>query len=97
MRLPKRGAFFILAVFTLTGCLAPMTQRQAQGYAALSLRRYCVQTTPCAPARFVKAQRLKPGWLLDYESATAKYGVMVQDGGGTQVTVWAKDTGTATR
>ena len=91
MNRPVVGGILLLSVFALAGCLAPLTQRQAQGYAQLSLRRYCLETRPCAPARFVKAQHLKTGWLLDYESETAKYGIMVQESGNTRVTVWAKD------
>jgi len=64
-----------------------MTQREAQGYAQRSLRDYCNPGTPC---RFIKGQRLQPGWLLDYESDAAKYGVMVRENGAAQVSVWTK-------
>jgi hypothetical protein len=92
-----QGAVFILASLVLAGCMAPMSQREAQSYAALSLRRYCTGTTPCSDTRFVKAERLKPGWLLDYESGTAKYGVLVRDDGNTEVSVWDKGADTVTR
>jgi hypothetical protein len=95
LRRPATGAAFILTLFGLAGCLAPLTQREAQSYAQLSLRRYCSRTLPCHPARFVKAQHLPTGWLLDYESDTVKYGVMVRENGGTQVSVWDKKTGAA--
>ena len=68
-----------------------MSQREAQSYAQLSLRDYCGQTPRCLPARFIKAQHLAGGWLLDYESEKSKYGVMVHTNGATQVSVWAKD------
>lgn len=84
------GLVLILSLAALGGCLAPMTQRQAQAYAQLSLRRHCAETLPCHPARFVKAQHLPTGWLLDYESDNAKYGVMVHESGVAQVTVWDK-------
>ena len=74
-----------------------MTQREAQSYAQLSLRNYCAQSGPCLPARFVKAQHLAGGWLLDYESEKAKYGVMVHQNGFAQVSVWAKDAAPAAR
>ena len=91
MTLPKRGLVVILfAGAALTGCMSPMSQREAQSYAALSLRHYCADTMPCSSYRFVKAQRLKPGWLLDYRSGTAKYGVLVRDDGNTEVSVWDK-------
>jgi hypothetical protein len=91
MKLPVRGGLFLLSVSGLTGCVSPMTQREAQNWAQLSLRNYCVQSGPCLPAHFVKAQHLSGGWLLDYESDQAKYGVMVRESGNAQVSVWAKD------
>ena len=86
MKLPSWG-LFLLAVPTLTGCLAPMTQRQAQTYAQLSLRERCNAGAPC---RFVKAQHLKTGWLMDYDAGAAVYGVMVHESGATEITVWDK-------
>jgi len=86
MTRPATGGLLFL-VFILAGCLAPMTQREAQGFAQKSLREYCSGAAPC---HFVKAQKMAPGWLLDYESDAAKYGVMVRKNGGTQVSVWAK-------
>jgi hypothetical protein len=90
-------ALFLLSILALAGCASPMTQREAQGYAQLSLRRYCSETQPCLPSRFVKAQHLGNGWLLDYESERAKYGVMVHTNGATQVSVWAKDAASSPR
>ena len=91
MKLPACGGLLFLSLVALAGCVSPMSQREAQTYAQLSLRRYCAETQPCAPAHFVKAQHLAGGWLLDFESERAKYGVMVRANGGTQVSVWAKD------
>ena len=90
MRAASAGGLLLLSAFVLAGCVAPMTEREAQGYARLSLRRYCSQTLPCHPARFVHAQHMPTGWLLDYESDTVKYGVMVHENGGTEVSVWDK-------
>lgn len=89
------GGLCLLSVFVLAGCLAPMNQREAQSYAQLSLRRYCTETLPCHPARFVKAQHMATGWLLDYESDTVKYGVMVHENGATEVSVWDKSAAAA--
>jgi hypothetical protein len=88
VKLPFCGGLFLFSLFALAGCLAPMTQRQAQGYAQRALRGYCSAGAPC---RFVKAQHMQTGWLLDYESGTAKYGVLVQDDGGADVTLWSKE------
>jgi hypothetical protein len=97
MKRPALGGLFLLSIFALCGCASPMSQREATGYAQLSLRRYCIESGPCGPSRFVKAQRLPTGWLLDYESATAVYGVMVHQNGTSQVSVWAKDAAAAPR
>ncbi len=69
-----------------------MSQREAQGTAATSLRRWCAETTPapCAPYRIVKAQRLGKGWLIDFESLSTTYGVMVHDNSATEVSAWKK-------
>ena len=97
LRRPLAGGLCLLSVLALAGCLAPMGQREAQSYAQLSLRRYCRETLPCHPARFVHAQHMPTGWLLDYESDTVKYGVMVHENGATQVSVWDKGAATAAR
>ena len=68
-----------------------MTQREAQVTALLSLRDYCANTLPCAPFRVSRTQRLGDGWLVDFESASATYGVMVHRNGSTQVTNWQKN------
>jgi hypothetical protein len=81
----------VLFLFVLAGCAAPLSQREAQSYAATSLRRYCADTAPCAPYRVTQAQRLGDGWLVDFDSATTKYGVMVHNSGTAQVTAWKKD------
>ena len=67
-----------------------MGQREAQGYAANSIRRYCAET-PCGALKVVKAQRLGDGWMVDFETPTTTYGVMVHNDGNTQVTAWKKE------
>ncbi len=94
---PPIWGLLLFSLIALSGCASPMKQREAQTYAQLSLRDYCAQSGPCLPARFVKAQHLAGGWLLDYESEKAKYGVMVRESGNTQVSVWAKDATPAAR
>ena len=74
-----------------------MSQREAQAYAARSIRDYCAETTPCGALRVTRAQRLGEGWMVDFETATATYGVMVRRNGSTSVTAWKKNANTATR
>jgi hypothetical protein len=90
MNLAVRGGLAGFALLALGGCLAPMSQREAQGYGALSMRNYCAETLPCRSYRLVKAQHLGDGWMLDYESDRAKYGVMVHKNGVSEVSVWNK-------
>ncbi len=67
-----------------------MGQREAVTRANRSLTSFCAKTA-CGQARRVKAQQLKDQWLVDYESQTRLYTVMVDRGGNTQVSVWDKD------
>jgi hypothetical protein len=90
MKHPIAGGLFLLSIPLLTACAGPMSQREAQGTAAASLRRWCTQTTPCAPYRITRAQRLGDGWLIDFESTTTAYGVMVHDNSATEVSAWKK-------
>ena len=82
-----KGAFFI-AILCVTGCATPMTARQAQIRANGALNRYCEDSGPCGPRKFTQAQRLKQGWLVEFDSGPAKYGVFVHDNRQTDVSVW---------
>ena len=88
--LPLRGAA-LLSIITLAACAGPMSQREAQVTALYALRGYCADTVPCAPYRVGRTQRLGDGWLVDFESATSTYGVMVHRNGSTEVTNWQKN------
>ena len=68
-----------------------MSQREAQVTALRSLRSHCAESTRCTPYRVTRTQRLGDGWLVDFESATMTYGVMVHRNGNTQVTNWQKN------
>ena len=85
------GAALILSVLVLAGCAGPMSQREAQARAGRSLRDFCAGT-PCGPVHLVKAQKLKDRWLVDFETANGLYTVAVNQGGGTDVSVWDKNT-----
>lgn len=80
----------IFSCLLLGACAGAMSQREAQVTAAQSLRSYCAQTLPCTAYRVTRTQRLGDGWLVDFESAGATYGVMVHRNGTTQVTNWKK-------
>jgi hypothetical protein len=84
------GAIF-LSSLVLAGCASPMSQREAQTYAASSIRKYCAEATTCGALRVTRAQRLGDGWMVDFETPDTTYGVMVRNNGSTQVTAWKRD------
>ena len=67
-----------------------MGQREAVTRANRSLANFCRQT-PCDQPRLRQAQKLKDRWLVDYESQTRLYTVMVDNGGNSQVSLWDKN------
>ncbi len=81
------GAAFI-SLIMLSGCAGAISQREAQDYADRRLVRYCAAA--CSNFHFVKAQRVKGRWLLDYDPPRHKLMVAVDDGGNTKVSVWDK-------
>ena len=90
MSFPRTAGAILLSGLVLTACAGPMGQREAQVYAAASIRKYCAETSPCGALKVVKAQRLGEGWMVDFEDPNTTYGVMVHSNGGTQVTAWKK-------
>lgn len=81
----------LLCALAVTSCAAPMRQREAEQRANRSLNNFCRQA-PCGPAKLVKAQRLKNNrWLVDFETQSRLYTVMVDRGGNTEVSVWDKN------
>ena len=67
-----------------------MGQREAVTRANRSLSTFCAKEA-CGPTKLIKAQRMKDRWLVDYENGARFYGVMVDRGGNTQVSVWDKN------
>jgi hypothetical protein len=90
MTRPARGAIFLISFAILAGCTPVLTQRQALNYATARLNRFCTESGPCEPRQISGAQRLKQGWLIDFDAASARYGVMVHDNRVTEVSVWKK-------
>jgi hypothetical protein len=67
-----------------------MGQREAVTRANRSLASFCRQAA-CDQPKLRKAQKLKDRWLVDYESQTRLYTVMVDNGGNSQVSLWDKN------
>lgn len=94
MKLSQRGCRFTLFVtalaapLVLAACASPLTQPEAETIAARRVARFCGQT--CGTWRVTGAERLHGRWLVDFDTPSRKLGVLVDDGGSTQVTVWDK-------
>jgi len=74
----------------LSGCAAPMNQREAEVWALRGLGHFC-REHPCAQVRLMGAERVGTRWLVDYESAASRYTVAVDDGGNAEVSIWDKN------
>jgi hypothetical protein len=66
-----------------------MTQREAETRAGRSLRAFCASAS-CGSPRFLKTQKIRDRWLVDFETASGLYTVSVDRGGNTNVSIWDK-------
>ena len=90
LRGPTKGALIAILVATQTGCVAPMTTREAQGIAQQRLVKYC--NGRCGAVTLGHTQKIKSRWLVDFEAPRQKFTVIVENDGNTRVTVWDKAT-----
>ena len=88
MTVPPRGSLIAIAIFTLAGCVAPMTTREAQGIAQQRLVKYC--NGRCGAFTLARTQKIKDRWLVDFEAPQEKFTVIVENDGNSKVTVWSK-------
>jgi hypothetical protein len=72
----------------LAACVGPLTRSEAEGIAMRRMARFCAQA--CGAYHITGAQQMRDRWLVDFETPRHKLGVLVDDGGTTQVTVWDK-------
>ena len=87
MKLPVRGGAAVIAVL-LSGCVAPMTTREAQDIAHERVVKYCGGR--CGALTLARTQKIKSRWLVDFEAPRQKFTVIVEDDGNSRVTVWDK-------
>ncbi len=88
MKLPLRGGFIIAVVAALGGCIAPMTQREAQDIAHTRLTKYCRGN--CGDLKLAHTQKIKDRYLVDFEAPHQKFTVIVENDGNSKVTTWEK-------
>ena len=87
MKLSPRGGAAVIAVL-LSGCIAPMTTREAQDIAHERVVEYC--SSRCGTLTLAHTQKIKSRWLVDYEAPRQKFTVIVEDDGNSKLTVWNK-------
>ena len=88
MRSRFPGAFIAIAACGLSGCITPMTTREAQDIAHERLVKYC--NARCGALTLAHTQKIKSRWLVDFEAPRQKFTVIVDDDGNSKVTVWNK-------
>jgi len=88
MTLPIRGALIFIALATLSGCIAPVQQVEAQQIAQQRLDKYCHGR--CGALTLAHTQKIKDRWLVDFDGPRHKFTVTVEDNGNAKVQVWDK-------
>ncbi len=83
-----RGGIIIAASLAVMGCIAPMTEREAQRTANVRLTKYCNKR--CGALTMARTQQFKDRWLVDFEDPSHKFTVTVENDGNTKVTTWNK-------
>jgi hypothetical protein len=85
---PFRGLCILVIGMALSGCLAPMTAREARDIAHSRLDKYCQGR--CGTLAWNNTQKIRKRWLVDFEDQRQKFTVIVEGDGNSRVTVWQK-------
>ena len=92
MTTPFRGLSILILAAVLSGCIAPMSAREARDIAHTRLDKYC--RGRCGQLAWSNTQKLQKRWLVDFEGQKQKFTVIVEDDGNSRVTVWDKGVAT---
>ena len=88
MKSPLGGLCLITAAVALTGCISPMSTREAEDIAHARLDKYCAGR--CGAVTLAHTQKIKDRWLVDFEAPRQKFTVIVENDGNAKVTIWDK-------
>ena len=88
MSIFPRGILTAIAAVSLSGCIAPMSTREAQDIAHERLVKYCQGR--CGALTLSGTQKIKSRWLVDFDAPRQKFTVIVEDDGNSKVTIWNK-------
>ena len=85
---PLRGLYILVIGMALSGCIAPITAREARDIAHERLNKYCGGR--CGQLAWSNTQKVKKRWLVDFEGQHQKFTVIVENDGNSRVTAWDK-------
>jgi hypothetical protein len=85
---PLRGLYILVIGMALSGCIAPITAREARDIAHTRLDKYCGGR--CGQLSWSNTQKIKKRWLVDFEGQHQKFTVIVENDGNSRVTAWDK-------
>ena len=88
MTVPVRGLCILVIGMAASGCIAPMTAREARDIAHTRLDKYCQGR--CGNLAWNNTQKINKRWLVDFDGQREKFTVIVEDDGNSRVTVWEK-------
>jgi hypothetical protein len=83
-----RTALIVTGLSALSGCFAPVAQREAQNIAQQRVDRYCAGR--CGALTLAHTQKIKSRWLVDFDGPRQKFTVTVEGDGNAKVEVWDK-------
>ena len=88
MTTPFRGLSILILAAVLSGCIAPMSAREARDIAHTRLDKYCQGR--CGTLAWSNTQKIKKRWLVDFDGRSQRFTVIVENDGNSRVTVWDK-------
>jgi hypothetical protein len=88
MTTPLRGVCILTIGMALSGCVAPITAREARNIAHTRLDKYC--GGHCGQLAWSNTQKIKKRWLVDFDGQHEKFTVIVEEDGNSRVTAWDK-------
>ena len=88
MTAPVRGLCILAIGMAASGCIAPMSAREARNIAHTRLDKYCQGR--CGTLAWNNTQKIAKRWLVDFDGQRQKFTVIVEDDGNSRVTVWDK-------
>ena len=88
MTSPARGLLILVLGVAASGCIAPISAREARDIAHTRLDKYCQGR--CGALAWNNTRKINKRWLVDFDGQRQKFTVIVENDGNSSVTVWDK-------